>query len=183
MTPHRAPTVASIAIDSFRSLAALPIDPAGALGALVLSWLAWGFGPGNMGVLAVAGCAMLLDLLVGAFKASLDPDVDFTVERLYGGFLGKMFRSLLIPTASLIDWLIIVSPVPLSDSAERTFPVVMLTAFGLAGAELSSTLRKFRGSGVAPGLLDMLAQALGRTQAALPPQPAPPPKPEDRHAP
>lgn len=162
-------TVFSVAIDSFASLVLhwpQLVTVTGAASVGLLGILSWAFGAGNMGLLTIVLLAMVLDLLVGAFKAALDPTIDFTIARLYGGFLGKIFRSLLIPTASLIDWLVIVSPLPLSSEAEAVFPWTMFVGFCLAGAELSSVIRKYRGSDVDPALLDVLEEALERGKAA-----------------
>lgn len=164
MTPHRIPTVAGYATGSLRSIAAVPVDPLGAIGAGLVAGVAWAFGAANLGLLSVVLVAMLMDLLIGALRAVVDPLSEFDVRKLYGGLLGKLFRVLLIPTASLVDWLLIVSPMPLPEGYAAAFPVTAFAMYGLAAAELTSTLNKFRDGGVAPGLIAAVVRHLDRTR-------------------
>jgi phage-related holin len=162
MTPHRAPTLAGYAAGSLRSLAAVPVDAQGAIGAAIVASIGWAFGAANLGLLSVVLLAMLMDLIVGALRAVVDPLESFAPEKLYGGFVGKLFRILLIPTASLVDWLVIASPMPLPEGYETTFPVTAFVMYGLAAAELTSTLSKFKDGGVAPGLIAAVIRQLDR---------------------
>lgn len=104
----------------------------------------------------------MLDLIVGALRAVDDPLQTFSTHKLYGGFVGKLFRVMLIPAASLVDWLLIVSPMPLPEGYERAFPVTALAMYGLAAAELTSVLSKFRDGGVAPQLIAEIMRQLDR---------------------
>lgn len=164
MTPHRAPHLASYALANVRSLVQVPVDTLGLATAGIAGGIAWAFGAANVSLLWVVGLAMLLDLIVGALRAVDDPLQTFSTHKLYGGFIGKLFRLLLIPTASLIDWLLIVSPMPLPDGYELAFPVTALAMYGLAAAELTSVLAKFRDGGVAPALIAEVARHLDRVK-------------------
>lgn len=165
MTPHRTDhTLAGAAIANVRSLASAPVDSAGVAMTGIAAALTWAFGGANVPLLWVVGLSMLLDLVVGALRAVDDPLQTFNTKKLYGGFIGKLFRLLLIPTASLIDWLFIVSPLPLPEGYATAFPVTALAMYGLAAAELTSVLNKFRDGGVAPELIAAVMRHLDRTK-------------------
>lgn len=164
MNAYRDHSLAGYAVGSLKSLSQLPVDSAGVALTGVAAGVAWAFGAANVSLLWVVGLAMLLDLIVGALRAVDDPLREFSIEKLYGGFVGKLFRLLLIPTASLIDWLFLVSPMPLPDGYEVAFPVTALAMYGLAAAELTSTLNKFRDGGVAPQLISAIVRQLDRTR-------------------
>lgn len=140
----------------------MPIDSAGVAAAAGAALIGWAFGSANVALLWIVGLAMLMDLIVGAMRAVVDPLQSFQIEKLYGGFLGKIFRGLLIPTASLVDWLYIKSPLPLPDGYEGAFPVTTLVMLGLAAAEITSTLAKFRDGGVSPSLIAVVVRHLDR---------------------
>lgn len=156
--------VAAAAVGSIKSLAQLPIDSAGAVLTGIAGGVAWALGAGNVSLLWIVGLAMLLDMIVGGVRAVDDPLQKFDVRKLYGGIIGKLFRILLIPTASLIDWLIIVSPMPLPAGYERSYPVTALVMYALAAAELTSCLDKFRDGGIAPGLIAEIMRHMDRTK-------------------
>lgn len=162
MTPHRAPTLTGYALGSVRGLVALPVDSWGAMGAGTVAAVGWAFGAANTPVLLLLGLAMLLDLVVGSLGAVLDPLQEWSAAKLYGGILGKLFRLLLIPTASLVDWLYIVSPLPLPSGYAEAFPVTALVMVALAMAEISSILNKFRDGGVAPSVIAVIVRHLDR---------------------
>lgn len=162
MTPHRAPTLAAATQESIRSLFSAPVETTGAVGAGLVVLLGWAFGSANVALLWVVGLTMLLDLVVGSMHAVVDPLAQFDVHKLYGGFIGKLFRSLLIPTASLVDWLYIVSPLPLPEGYSTAFPVTSLVMVGLAAAELTSVLNHFRAGGVPLGPIAVIARGLDR---------------------
>ena len=162
MTPHRAHNLAGYALGNLRSLAAVPVDTAGVAATGIAAGVAWAFGAANVSLLWVVGLAMLLDLIVGGLRAVDDPLQTFSTQKLYGGFVGKLFRLLLIPTASLVDWLLIVSPMPLPEGYETAFPVTALAMYGLAAAELTSVLSKFRDGGIAPQLIAEIMRHLDR---------------------
>lgn len=164
MTPHRSHSLPGYAAGNLKSLAQLPVDTAGVAITGVAAGVAWAFGAANVSLLWVVGLAMLLDLIVGALRAVDDPLQTFSTRKLYGGFVGKLFRLLLIPTASLIDWLLIVSPMPLPEGYETAFPVTALAMYGLAAAEITSALAKFRDDGVAPALIAEIVRHLDRTR-------------------
>lgn len=147
---------------NLRSLVQVPVDTLGMATAGIAGGIAWAFGAANVSLLWVVGLAMLLDLIVGALRAVDDPLQAFDAKKLYGGFIGKLFRLLLIPTASLIDWLLIVSPMPLPDGYDAAFPVTAMAMYGLAAAELTSVLAKFRDGGVAPQLIAEIVRHLDR---------------------
>lgn len=162
MTPHRAPSLAGYALGSVRSVTILPADSATAVGAAVAVGLGWAFGAANVGLLWVVLGSMVLDLMVGSMRAVADPLEAFSVQKLYGGLLGKIFRLLLIPTASLADWLFIAMPAPLPAGYEEKFPVTAAVMVALAMAEIVSALNKFKESGVAPGAIAMVMRHLDR---------------------
>lgn len=169
MTPHRTATLVGCIAGNLKSLAAVPVDSVGvaaAAGAVAFGWL---FGAANVTLLWVVGCSMLLDLVTGAMRAVVDPLETFTVAKLYGGFLGKMFRVLLIPAASLVDWLMIASPLPLPDGYEGAFPVTALAMVGLAAAEITSTLNKLKDGGVAPSAIAVVMRHLDRMKMGAEP--------------
>jgi hypothetical protein len=169
MTPYRTPTLAGYALGSVRHALTVPVDNAGAIGAAAAATLGWAFGSANLALLWVVGLAMLMDLVVGAMRVVVDPLQEFSVAKLYGGLLGKLFRSLLIPAASLADWLYIASPLPLPDGYEQAFPVTAFVMFGLAAAEITSTFNKFRDSGVSPGLISVVIRHLDRIRTGMEP--------------
>lgn len=162
MTPHRAPTLMAATQASVRGLWQSPVESPAAAGAGVVALLGWAFGAANTPLLWIVGLAMLLDLVVGSLRAVIDPVEQWTVAELYGGILGKLFRLLLIPTASLIDWLYITSPMPLPDGYTETFPVTALIMVALAAAELSSILNHFRDGGVAPSVISVIMRHVDR---------------------
>lgn len=162
MTPHRVPPVAAHAGVSLRSALSVPVDSLGVAGAGVVSAIGYLFGSANTALLLVVALAMLMDLVVGALRAVVDPLEEFCVQKLYGGLIGKIFRVLLIPTASLVDWTFIVSPLPLPGGYEEHFPATTVVMFGLVAAEITSTLNHFRGAGVEPGLISVVMRHLDR---------------------
>lgn len=162
MTPHRAPSLAGYAAGNLKSLAQVPVDTVGVAAAGVVAVLGFAFGAANVAMLWVVGLAMLLDLVTGALKAVDSPVEVFSVQKLYGGFIGKLFRLLLIPAASLIDWLVVASPLPLPDGYAATFPVTAFAMVGLAAAEITSVLNKLRDGGVAPELIAEIMRRLDR---------------------
>lgn len=165
MTFHRSPTLVGYAAGSLKSLAAIPVDSVGAGMAGVLAVLGAAFGAANVALLWVVGLAMLLDLIAGALKAVIDPLRKFDGAKLYGGFLGKLFRLLLVPTASLVDWLYIASPLPLPHGYAEAYPVTAFALVALAAAEITSTLDKLKDGGVAPGLISVVMRHLDRIKA------------------
>lgn len=169
MTPIRAPTLAGYAAGSVRSLVAVPVETPGAVGAAIVGGIGWALGAANVTLLWVVGGAMLIDLIVGAVRAVADPLQEFSVAKLYGGLIGKLFRALLIPTASLVDWLFIVSPLPLPEGYEAAFPVTALLMYALAAAELTSALSKFRDGGIAPGPIALIIRHLDRMRSGMEP--------------
>lgn len=169
MTPQRAHTLVTHAMTTAKGVATAPVEAASVAYAAGAAGIAWVVGAGNMPLLWVVGLAMLMDLIVGAMRAVTDPLQEFTVERMYGGFLGKIFRLLLIPTASLVDWLYIVSPLPLPDGYEAAFPVTSMVMLGLAAAEITSSLNKFRDGGVAPSLIAAVVRHLDRVRTGTEP--------------
>jgi hypothetical protein len=169
MTPHRTPTVVGSAIGSLKSVFGLPVDTAGIAAAGGVALVGWAFGSANTALLLVVGLSMLADLLVGAMRAVVDPLEAFSVAKLYGGFLGKLFRVLLIPTASLVDWVILLSPMPLPEGYATTFPVTAMVMYGLVAAELTSALNHFRGGGVAPDLISAVIRQLDRLRVGREP--------------
>lgn len=169
MTPYRNHTLAGYAAGNLRSLVQAPVDTTGAATAGVAAIIGWAFGSANVGLLWIVGAAMLLDLVAGAVNAVRDPRDKFNVAKLYGGFIGKLFRVLLIPAASLIDWLFIASPLPLPEGYATAFPVTALALVGLAAAELTSVLNKLRDGGVTPGLIAAIMRALDRVRTGQEP--------------
>lgn len=169
MNAFRSHSLAGYAVGSLKSLGQLPVDTTGVAVTGAAAAVAWAFGSANIPILWVVGCAMLGDLVVGAMKAVVDPLEDFSIARLYGGLLGKIFRSLLIPIASLVDWLYIVSPLPLPDGYEAAFPVTSLVMLGLAAAEITSTLAKFKEGGVSPSLIAAIIRHLDRIKGGQEP--------------
>lgn len=169
MTPYRSASFAGYAIGSARSIISLPVDTAGVALASAAAGLGWAFGSANVTLLWVVGLAMLMDLIVGSMRAATDPLQDFSTAKLYGGFLGKLFRALFIPTASLVDWLIIASPMPLPDGYEQAFPATALAMIGLAAAEITSTLSKFRDGGISPGLISAVIRHLDKLKVGQEP--------------
>lgn len=162
MTPHRPATLMDYATGTFKSVFGLPVDTIGAAAAGGVAFIGWAFGSANMALLLVVGLAMLADLLVGAMRAVVDPLERFSIKKLYGGFVGKLFRVMLIPTASLIDWVFIISPVPLPDGYAQAFPVTAMVMYGLVAAELTSALNHFKHGGVAPELVSAVIRQLDR---------------------
>lgn len=162
MTPHRTETLAGYAIGSVRSATMLPADSATAVGAAVAVGLGWAFGAANVGLLWVVLGAMVIDLMVGAMRAVVDPLQTFSIHKLYGGLLGKIFRILFIPTASLVDWLFVTMPIPLPDGYEQAYPVTAAVMVALAMAEIASATNKFREAGVAPGAIAVVMRHLDR---------------------
>lgn len=140
----------------------LPVDSTGVAAAGVAAIVGWAFGSANIALLWIVGLAMLMDLVVGAMRAIIDPLDQFSIGKLYGGFLGKIFRLMLIPTLSLVDWLYIASPMPLPAGYPETFPITTLGMLALAAAEITSTLAKFRDGGVAPSLIAVVVRHLDR---------------------
>lgn len=169
MTPHRTATLAGALTGNLKSLAAVPVDSLGAAAAAGAVALGWLFGAANVALLWVVGSAMLLDLVTGAMKAVVDPLEEFSAARLYGGFLGKLFRTLLIPAASLVDWLFIASPLPLPAGYETAFPVTAMAMVGLAAAEITSVLNKLKDGGVAPGLVAAIIRHIDRIRTGTEP--------------
>lgn len=169
MTPYRTHSLVGYAAGSVKSLAALPVDTVGAIGATIVAALGWAFGSANVALLWVVGIAMLADLIVGAMHAVVDPLESFSGEKLYGGFLGKLFRVLMIPAASLIDWLYIASPLPLPAGYADAFPVTGFVMIGLAAAEITSMLGHFRDGGVAPGVISAMMRHLDRIRTGAEP--------------
>lgn len=165
MTPYRNDSLVGYAAGSVKSMATVPVDTAGAVGAALVASVGWAFGSANVTLLWVVGLTMLLDLLVGATSAVADPLRSFSIQKLYGGMIGKLFRSLMIPTASLVDWLYIASPLPLPPGYEQAFPVTAFVMLGLAAAEITSTLQKFKDGGVSPGLISVVIRHLDRMRA------------------
>lgn len=169
MTPHRAETVARYAAGNIRHALSIPVDELGALGAGIVAVLGYAFGAANVALLWIVGLAMLADLLAGGMLAVVDPLREFDTAKLYGGFLGKIFRLLIVPTVSLVDWLYIASPLPLPTGYEQAFPVTTLALIALAGAELTSALNKFRDGGVAPGVVAVIVRHLDRIRTGSEP--------------
>jgi phage-related holin len=164
VAPHSSPTLVSVSFGSLKHLAQIPVDTAGVALTAAATAIAWVVGANNADLLPIVLYAMLLDLIVGGVRAVDDPLQKFSWQRMYGGIIGKLFRILLIPTASLVDQLIAMSPMPLPEGAEGAFPVVRITMFFLAAAEVTSILDKFRDGGVAPALLAEIARHLDRTK-------------------
>lgn len=165
MTPHRAQNVAGYALANVRSLYQVPVDFAGAAITAAGASAAWLIGPSNVTLLYLVGSAMLLDLVVGALRAVDDPLQSFSVAKLYGGFVGKLFRFCLIPTGALVDRLI--RETGFIDAGD--FPTTKLIMFGLAAAELTSVLAKFRDGGVAPALIAEVTRHLDRLRIGTEP--------------
>lgn len=163
MTNQHGTTVTGYAAGSVRHLFSLAIlDERGQIGTAVVALIAFVFGSANVGLLYVVLAAMLLDLVVGSMAAAIDPLEDFCARKLYGGFLGKFFRLLFIPAASLIDWLYISSPIPVSEGYQDALPITAFAMIGLATAEITSSLAKFKNRGVAPGLIAAVMRHLDR---------------------
>ena len=170
MSPvQSAQSVAYYAVDSIRSLARAPVDTAGIVIASTTALVGWAFGSANLLLLRIVGLAMLMDLLVGSMRAVVDPLQDFDIQKLYGGLLGKLFRSLLIPVASLIDWLYVASPLPLPDGYEKAFPITAFAMVALAAAEITSSLNKFKDGGVAPESIAVIIRQLDRIRLGTEP--------------
>lgn len=157
------------AVANLRSLATGPVDTAGVAMAGTVAILGWAFGAANVALLWIVGLTMLLDLMVGAMRAVVDPLAAFDVRKLYGGLLGKLFRAMLIPAASLVDWLYITSPLPLPHGYDAAFPVTAFVMVGLAAAEITSTLNKFSDSDVAPGVIAVIIRQLDRIRTGSEP--------------
>lgn len=175
MSPIRqGQAVAIHVVDSLRSLARAPVDTAGVAMASTTAVIGWAFGAANVALLWIVGLTMLLDLIVGAMRAVVDPLRFFDVRKLYGGMLGKLFRAMLIPAASLVDWLYISSPLPLPNGYDKAFPVTAFAMVALAAAEITSTLDKFKDSGVAPGGIAVVMRQLDRIRTGSEP-------PRERH--
>lgn len=162
MTPTRVPPVAAYAGSSLRSVLTVPIDSLGVAGAGLAAAVGYLFGSANATLMLVVALAMLMDLVVAALRAVVDPLEKFCTQQLYGGILGKLFRVLIIPTASLVDWTIIVSPLPLPAGYEEHFPATMMVMLALIAAEITSTLNRFRAGGVEPGLISVVMRHLDR---------------------
>jgi hypothetical protein len=163
MGPHRIQhTLHGSALASVRSLGQMPVDIPGAATAGVVAAVTWAIGAGNIGLLKLVLLAMLLDMVVGAVRAVDDPLQKFSTKRFFGGFIGKFFRILVIPTASLVDWLIVVSPFPVPEAYSSAFPVTAFALYGLVAAELTSVLNKFRDGGVAPELIAEIVRRLDK---------------------
>jgi hypothetical protein len=169
MTPNRSPSLASYAAGNLLHLKQLPVEPVGVATAGVAAVVGWAFGSANVGLLWVVGAAMLLDLVAGAVGAIIDPLQAFSTKKLYGGFIGKLFRVLLIPAVSLIDWLVIASPLPLPEGYAQAFPITALALVGLAAAELTSVLNHLRHGGVDPGLIAVVMRHLDRIRTGAEP--------------
>lgn len=169
MTPHRNHSLVGYATGNLLSLRQVPVDSTGAASAGVAALIGWAFGSANTGLLWVVGGAMLLDLVAGAIGAIRDPLQAFSTKKLYGGFVGKLFRVLLIPAASLVDWLVIASPLPLPNGYAHAFPVTAFTLVALAAAELTSVLNKLRDGGADPGLIAVIMRHLDRIRTGTEP--------------
>lgn len=170
MNLQRAAGLAAVAQGSMRNLfQAQSVDTMGVCAAGAAACVGWMFGSANTSLLWVVGLAMLLDLVVGSVKAVVNPLEEFSIQLLYGGFIGKIFRSLLIPTASLVDWLYIASPMPLPAGYTEAFPVTALVMVGLAAAEISSVLNHFREGGVAPELIALIMRQIDRMKLGAEP--------------
>ena len=167
MAPHRAHGLLGAVGGNLRSLAQMPVDTTGAVVTAVGAAAAWAIGATNVGLLLIVGCAMVLDLIVGALRAVDDPLQEFDAAKLYGGFVGKIFRMFLIPTVALVDRLVVMSG--FVDSIEGVFPLTKAVLFGLAAAELTSVLNKFRDGGVAPQLIAEVVRHLDRIRAGQEP--------------
>lgn len=166
---YRQATITSYAVGSLRSMATLPMDSTSVATAGAVAVIGYVVGAANVMLLWVVGLAMLLDLITGALKAIDSPVEVFSVHKLYGGFIGKLFRILMIPAASLIDWLLIASPLPLPESYASTFPITAFAMVGLAAAELTSVLNKLRDGGVAPELIAAVIRHLDRMRTGSEP--------------
>lgn len=171
MSPHRSDSLVGYAAGSVKSLASVPGDSSAlvstaAVGAVAFGWL---FGAANTVLFWVVGGAMLLDLVAGAMKAVVDPLDHFSIAKLYGGILGKLFRMLLIPTASAVDWLFIASAMPLPSGYEDAFPVTAGAMVALALAEIISILDKLRQGGVAPQAIAVVMRQLDRMKIGAEP--------------
>jgi hypothetical protein len=166
MSPHRTElsSTFAVAFASPRAMFATPPDSAAVAVAGLTAAVGWAVGAQNVPLIYVTVFAMVLDLIAGALGAVIDPLREFSIAQLYGGLLGKIFRFLLLPTAALADWLIILSPVPGGEAVQATFPVTMLALIGLAAGELTSVLNKFQGKGIAPALISAIMRHLDRVR-------------------
>lgn len=173
MAPHRAPTLASYTLGSLAKLPAILSDPTTTVPAVILGVMSWWVGASNLRLLNIVLAAMVLNLLVGALWAVIDPRERFSIAKLYGGLLGKIFRLLVIPVASIADQLLIVSPFGGDNSAAATFPIVASIMWALAIAEIVSSFEKFVEAGVIP---EHLMGLIRRLQTRRPPMPAAPPE-------
>lgn len=162
MTPSRTSSVIGYAAGSVRSAFALPNDAAAAAATGLVAVIGWAFGPANAELLLYAGIAMLLDLVVGSLRAALDPLEDFTVPKLWGGFLGKIFRAFVIPLGGIIDRTILASGIPVPSGYDDTFPATKLICLALIYVELVSVLRHLKNGGLAPELLAVVMRQLDR---------------------
>ena len=150
--------VLGTATSSFQAFLPYLINPSTAFTAGLLSFLSVMVGADNLRMLGIVSIAMLLDIILGGLWAIVDPRQIFDAKRLFAGILGKIFRIMLVPVASIGDWMILSSPFgsTIDVPSEYKFPVVAFALWALAVAELISSLNKFKQAGILPEQIDSL---------------------------
>lgn len=156
--------VLGTALASFQGFLPALMNPGTAFAASVLSFCSVMVGADNLRMLGIVTLAMLADIIIGGLWAMIDPRQDFDAKRLFAGILSKVFRLMLVPVASIGDWMIMSSPFGNTiDIAHYSYPVVAFALWALAVAEFISSLNKFKQAGVLPSEIDSIIRRFRST--------------------
>lgn len=154
---------AVVAAESFSKFWPVLSEPSTVFGAFGLSLMTVMVGADNLRLLSIVTLAMLADIVVGGLWSIVSRNHDFCIHKLFGGILGKIFRLMLIPIASLADWLIISSPFASGiDTATYGYPIASFALWALAIAEIISSLKKFKEAGVMPETIDEIIKRINK---------------------
>lgn len=165
MSPHRPLSVAVYAWESIARIPTIMMDPAIAGAGALMGVVSLMVGVSNVRLFYLVCLAMVLNLLVGGLGAVISRT--FNAARLYGGILGKLFRLLLVPVASLADQFL--SLMPIGDQLPTgTYPLCAFVLWCLGVAELVSSLQKFEEAGILPRAIAQIIDRLRAAQPSLP---------------